>query len=489
MTTEPLSFASEAEKIKAMEALPETPDNEAKLIEIRNAPIGKPAPSDPNAPKDPPPAVDPPKPDATPPAADQGKPEDDEVFTVKRSEIPLGYKSVADWAKATQEKEDLIQRQQGFIKEKLSASQELEAIRKRADAAEAALHEMQLKVGAGAGAAPSGAATQTKVELDSLEAELAAVAADRAELDKMVEADSDNQFTAEYQQKMRSILARQNTLQKQEFALLKQFRDEITETKGQFEEVGKRSQEETYRKQQENEVLQTMREMDSLGAVDEFKAFKVSRPYSEIETDYVKWRNDVALAYLGRPAAGKNELFEALDQLEKKNPELLQKCKMAGIEVEPTPEIANYQFLAKALDYRDGWRRDAVTGQLTRLTRVDPATGQRVPIVAPDLKTALQQMRVETGYYKNLADEAFQRGASSVLRASQRRDVGVAELDNRSNAGQSGDANVAWAMMVLADESTEEEAIRQARKGNTKLLDDINKARQIVNLKPMTVGD
>ena len=175
----------------------------------------------------------------------------------------------------------------------------------------------------------------------------------------------------------------------------------------------------------------------------------------------------------------------AMEQLAIRNADMLKKCQLAGIPTEPTQDVQTLIAVAGMMDYRDGWRPDpARPGQLKLETRYDAATGQNVPAVLPDLKTAIKMRRLNEGYYKKGIDQAYQRGAQNLAAAMAKRDPTVAELNDPSLIGTSGNATTEWALSVL-EADNDAEAMRRYRAGDTSMVDEINKARAALGMKPI----
>jgi hypothetical protein len=232
----------------------------------------------------------------------------------------------------------------------------------------------------------------------------------------------------------------------------------------------------------------TFAEMDAVGKDPELAAYKLPKPAVELEREYIQWRADVAAAYLGGPARSAEEENAALHQLEIKNPDLVNKCRLAGIAVEPTQGVNAYLSLVDALAYRDGWRPDpANPGQYIRMTRYDSATRREVPVVMADLAAAIKHKRLEDGEYKRQVDAAYQRGAQSFAAAVSKRDPAVGELNNPATIGGSGDGNADWASRYLQDVDADE-VLRKFKAGDRTMLEDMNRARAVFGMAPMEFG-
>lgn len=476
-----LSFSSEEERAKAMEELPETPENIEKLREIRDAAITEKTE------------------DGEPKPEGEVKPEGERE--PEQQEIPdesnfSGYKSLGELRKAFDEQKALIQRQQGFIREKLQSQQEPiedERTQKALERAEKAERELAEMKQAGTGSQTE--KKETTAEITSTQQELQRIDELFDELDEMVKRDPDLSLDPDFRKKefelqrlQRKTLGDLNNLYVQAMNEVRAVKDESAKIRSTTDEYVNTSKKVELTRRQEEAKAATIREMDGIAKIPEFKEYDIGKSYSDAEQEYVKFRNDVALAYYGRPARTRDEGFVALDQLQLKNPELISKLQMMGIKAEPTQEVSRYIELCEALDYMEGWRNDPVTGRKYRLTRHDPATGANVPLVMPSLKDALQKMRLDNGYYANERDNAYQQGAEALASAAQRRDSTVKELNDGASQGQIGNKHdVEWAMKILDDESIEMDAMKKYRAGDTTAFDEINKAREIVGMAPMSI--
>jgi hypothetical protein len=307
-----------------------------------------------------------------------------------------------------------------------------------------------------------------------------------AELDEMDSLVSDNPYEAPegFFEKQRNLFKLQAQATARLADLLVQTTSGLERQRTQEQEAARARAEDEQRRQARET---TFAEMDDVGSDAEYaQDYRLSKPAVEVEAEYLNWRADIAAAFYGRPAGSANEENAALDQLQARNPVLLQNCQLAGISAEPSQDVRRFIDLCNLLDYRDGWRPDpANPGKLFRLQRFDAGTGGNIPVTLPSLKAALAQKRVDEGYYKRQVDQAYQRGAHALAVAQTKRDPAVAELNDPSTMGQSGDAAAKWAVDYLVNVD-EEEAMRRLRAGDPSMFDGINKARAICGIEPIT---
>lgn len=480
---DPITFKTEAERVEAMNALGEDPKNLDKLEEIRKAeikvdgagPANPPEGGDQEKPpgEKPPEAAKPPA-EKTPEGADAGS----ETFTVNKKDLPEGYTSLGHVLKAFGEQKALIARQGTYIQELSQKPVERPALEQaaldRAGNAQQALED------AGKGGA-SGASQGTMADIAAITADIKKIETLQDELEKEAEKDPDAAYTPEYQKKARALSRLQTANLTVLANLLGSARTEIQEAKKQAADAvagSQRSQEE----EQEREVLNnTYKEIDTI----DIPEYKLSKPVKDVNTDFIVWSNGVALALYGRPAANVAEKFAALDQLQLKNPEIINKCRLMGIATEPTEDIKKYLEICKYLDYRDGYRLNPITKEYDRLFKYDSKTKQQVPLVLPSIKDAIQKKRLDEGFYEKKADNAFQQGAESVTQAAGRRDKGAIELDTGRDQGQIAGGTQKWANDTLLSIDPEV-AMYKYRKGDKTAIEELNKARKILNMEPLT---
>jgi len=480
MPTEKLVFADEEARVTAIGELGDDPANLEKLEAIRNAEIGD-VPATPEADKNPTEAA----PEAVPEPEEEQKGSfvtdpktGKKTFTISEEDLPEGFDTPGKVFKSFRHAEDTLKRQTEFIKTNLNAGQqrtqgEADAIA-RASRAEEELARLKTVALSTQPASP-----QTNAEIADTQVDIKRIEALQKELDEQIEKDPDSAFTFEYHQKSRELSKLQTKNINYLTTLYNQARQEIDQTKGITSDFVLKTQQEKVNVEAQKARKSLYDEMSTL----DIPEFKLTKRAEDVENEYISWRRDVALARLGRPAQNAQEEFEALEQLQLKNPELIQKLGLIGTPVEPSEDIKRYILNCEALDYRQGWRKDPVSGKFKRLTEWDPDTNQFVPLVLPSLKAAIEQKRLEEGYYAKQVDGAFQKGAKSIVDAAGRRDRGAVELHGGADQGQSP-ASVDWAVKILENTSPEQ-AMLEYRKGNTQQMDEVQKARKHLGLDPI----
>ena len=481
-----LTFGSEDERVAAMEALADTQDGLEQLDRIRNAAI-VPKPEDGEGGE---PAIEQPEPQpqaaamdvpqATTPTAPAATGPVNTPFLDALHAAGFTYRTEEEAIKGLKEKDSYIIRlkeQEAYIKEQLRGGNdnaqkriaELEAELSRAKAAQqpvAPVQQSQPPTGA-----QSGSIADTQSTLAGIQAEI-------AELRKL------DPYDPEYQE-------RRIKLDEMQAQALSNFASAQAATQSEIERqraAEQAAQEARQQREQEARATQaalaTYAEADAAGNDPELAEFKLSKPAVEVEREFGGWRLDIASAYYGRRPANQAEFEHAIQQFEERNPDTLQKCKVAGIPTEMTRDMATLNALYDAMDYRDGWHRDALTGQLKRNLRYDPTTGQNVPVILPDLKTAIKMKRLNEGYYKQREDNAYQRGATSFAAAMAKRDPAVGELNDPSTMGTSGNASTEWAVQFLTDVDVDE-AMRRFRHGDPSMFNKMNEARGVLSMPPV----
>jgi hypothetical protein len=480
-----ITFVDEPARVKAIEELGDKPENLDKLKEVMEAPIGPPEPVvevPKEIPKETPKEIPKEIPKETPKDALKATepPVEPKTFTLTDKDLPSGFDSPGKVFKSYGEAQDLVKRQGEKIKELLSNQNrptgEQSAL-ERAEKAEKELERLR-------GGKPK---QETSADITAVNADIQRIDALQAELEKLAE-DPDAAYTADYQKKAREL----SKLQTKNFnvltGLLTKAQQEIAETRKnttEFSEFVQGQQQSLEQQRRVTALQETYKEVDGLAETGD--EFKLSKPSKEVEQAYVGWRDDVSLAYYSRPAKNTEEKFAALDQLKLKNPDLISKLRVMGVSEEPTDDIKKFINICEMIDYREGYRTDPHTGKVERLFKTDIATGKQVPLVLPSLKAAIQQKRIEDGYYDKQVDGAFQKGAQSVAEAAQRRDKGAVELNAHEDIGQTQDSQ-AWAQRIL-ENADSEKAKYEYDHGKPEKFDEINKARKIFGLEPITFNE
>lgn len=471
------TFADEPARVKAIEELGDNPANLDKLKEIREAPIGPPEPVE-----EPPKEVSKEIPKETPKEVKQPETTvEPKTYTLTDKDLPAGFDSPGKVFKSYGEAQELVKRQAEKIKELLANPNRPAAEQTALERAEKAERELEkLK-----GGAPK---QETSAGLSTVNSEIQRIDALQGELEKLADNDPDAAYTAEYQKKARELSRLQTKNLNVLTGLLTKAQQEIVETRKNTTEFGEfvQGQRKTIEQQQREEALrERYKEADTIGEVG--GEFKLSKSSKDVEQEYVNFRDDVSLAFYVRPAKNDEEKFAALDQLKLKNPDLISKLRIMGVSEEPSEDIKKFISICEMLDYQEGYRTDPRTGKVERLYKTDIATGKQVPLVLPSLKAAIQQKRIEEGFYDKQVDGAFQKGAQSVAEAAQRRDKGAVELNAHEDVGQTQDS-MAWAQRIL-ENADSESAKYEYDHGKPEKFNEINKARAVYGMPPITFNE
>jgi len=500
-----LTFGSEEERVSAIEALGDSPDHLPQLQRITNAAIvertdasGSPGGLSDGGTEPQPQAASVPAPEAAPSVAPvstaaAAAPEVLSLSAKALRDAGFTYGTPEDVIKGLAEKEKYINELREQARERLLAGGDNAVAQKRVAELEAEIARLR---GGATQAPPSAPSTQQQAMSSQIAAGGPAevkniLSSIRSEIKSL----EDEAAADEYYRGSNDHLTRQEKLielQAQALERIAEFSVQAATAAARGEAARRAAAANAEREELHNRLRErTFAEMDSAGNDPELSEYKLPKKAVELESEYIRWRRDVAAAYYGgavkEPDIDKRNALEdaALHQLEVKNPDLVKKCQLIGVPAEPTPGVRSYLALVDNLAYRDGWRPDpANPGNFIRLTRYDNATGQEVPVIMPDLVTAIKQKRLEDGEYKRQVADAYQRGAQSFAAAQAKRDPAVAELNSPSTIGSSGNATQEWATQYLVDVD-EEEAIRQYRAGNRTMVDEINKARAVIGLAPI----
>lgn len=475
-----LQFKSEQEKDEAIIALGENPgdDYEEKLSEIEGAEIvvqgentdGDNTSTDSTKEKSVEKSAD------ETPVANNNVPEEveDEVYTVKRSELPEGYKSLGHVLKAFSEKDTLIGRQSEKIRELVERPASPQVM-KRVETAEANLERSSAESG---GQQPS---AKISADIAAIKTEISRIGKLQAELEEMANKDEDVAFTAEYRRKERELQALQT---KNIIALTDVYekaQSDIIEARSVQQKYidAKDAEERSARVASSRES--TYREVDNIKDPE----YKMSKPVKVVEEEYLDWRRKLATAYYNRPPKSEDEIFFALKQAELKNPQLAVSCQTMGIGITPSSDVKRYLDVCDILSYKNGKRINAATGEEYTVTRYNSQTGEHEPCVIGSLDEAVEKYRGETGYYKQEAENRYQKGAEAAAKARMRRDSGAVELGADDNqGGNTITKDDAWANKVL--KSTDyDTAVRKAQRGDMQAFNDYNEALKISGVEPI----
>lgn len=161
--------------------------------------------------------------------------------------------------------------------------------------------------------------------------------------------------------------------------------------------------------------------------------FGLERSPKDINDEYVNWAKNVAAQYYGQYTDNWGDIKRALIQLENRNPQLVERCKVATIPTEPSKDVQNYQKICDLIDYRNGVRY-LPDGTYTQATRYNPETRKTEVLQYPSLKEAFEIKRVAEGYYKQKEAEAFNKGVDESRKVAQTRDTSVLSNDSDQHA-------------------------------------------------------
>ncbi len=162
--------------------------------------------------------------------------------------------------------------------------------------------------------------------------------------------------------------------------------------------------------------------------------YGLSKAPQEVEKVYVDWGKKVAAQFYGRPANNWDEVRMALMQLENGNPSLTNNCQLAGLQITPEQDVANYQKISDLVAERDGKKYNP-DGSFVYSQRYNPETGKNEIAKFPSIKAALENKRVFEGYYREKETAAFDKGVTEHRKAIEQRDTNVLNNEADSQAG------------------------------------------------------
>ena len=214
--------------------------------------------------------------------------------------------------------------------------------------------------------------------------------------------------------------------------------------------------------------------------------FQLSKPFKEVDEDYKEYQMEVSKIYLGREPKHLGEVTEAMNQLKRRSPGLMQRLKAAGVSEEPTMEMKKYLGLCELWDHWQGYRKDPLTndyhyddkGNPIPLTRYDPMTGKYVPDSYPSIEAAYNDKAAKDGFYTRQVIAAKIEGGKQVIQAMNKRDGGAVELGVNETSG--GTVQAMEEAINKLNTIDEVEAMRNAQDGDPTLLNEYNSlAKQV----------
>jgi len=487
-----LSFTSEEEKISALDKLPDTPENLAEIDRVMNAPVretpegtkdAKPKEAEEAKPEDQPAEEQTPTPKAEEkPAGESQKP--NELIQIPLSELPEEYRTFDNAGKLLKKiknQDETISRQTSFIREKLQtqavspSTDEIERIRRENEELRRQIQAGQRQGG------EAGAPAERKVEAS--QGKLTEIVSRRKALYHKFSDPEDRQFNAEF-------LKERDALEEMQFeelghlnTALAQVRSEINETKRQAQSAVEYTQQFGQKGKDEEEFTNQIKEIESFTAKN--PEFKLSKPFMEIDKEYAEYQEQVASIYWGRKPSNKSETQVAMNQLQRRSPDLLNKLQAAQIETSPTQDMERYLATCEIWDAWQGIRKDPLTGDFHRdkngrivpMTRYDPLLKTEVPDRYPSAESAYNDLQVRSGYYTNKVVEAFKKGGQSAAEARGKRDGGAVEMDNATGGKPKQTSEQALDLISKIDERA---AMMAARAGDTTLLNRYNELATVV---------
>jgi hypothetical protein len=467
-----LAFETEDARIAAATELPETPDNMGKLDAIMSAPIRAKDASQ-SIPAATPQPVSTPAPVVAPKTSG---------ITLKDGDIEISYANDEELRKGALEKEKLIRRQTEFIKKNLTQKQPDGDMSRQL--AELQRELATLKAPKTTPTAPQVTTAPVNVQISASQSRLKDIRAIQDELDE-----AEDQFDPDIMNKQRQcsrMITDEMSLMHDLLAKREQEIGEVRQaaTSTRDEISGYRQTEEAKRQAERNQqaLMEELKGIDSFCNNKDYPEFKMVKTSAEVENDYLAWGADVASIYYGtavdvRTQDGFNKMKYTLNMLQKEAPDLLEKCKIAGVAVKPEGDIAKYLEVCELLDWRDGLRINPVTGQKEQITRYHSPSGKDVPDTYPSLEAAYEHRKIVDGVYAKKVQDAYKNGGTDAIKALGKRDGGAVELDNATgvssvDAGTTMSKQQAMEFINAFDERTTDQA----------QIDKFNEAQRVMSL-------
>jgi hypothetical protein len=487
--TQEMVFESEEQRSKAINDLPELPENEDKIDSIMKAPIkakveGEAA----SKPADQKPAVEiksAETPDSkTPPVVGA-----DETFTIKKSDLlAKGFDTPGKFMKTWDESQELIKRQNKFIQDKLTNTpqdQVAKEVLERAERAERELSELKKK----SSAAPAAPATVTQGQISTSQSKLAEI---QKLKDELGSSDTFDEKTAEKRKQLDNLwfeeLTRLNGLVSQQVQETQSIRDIAVKSTQEVETYKKNQETQRLNDESQKALVKELESIDKFCNNPTYVEFKMSKPSIQVEGDYLMWGKNVASLYYGQDVdvnsrEGRVAMKTALDMLGKGAPDITEKCRVAGVPVTPCDDIRKYLDICDLLDYRDGLRANPVTGKKETVQRYHPPSRSYIPDAFPSIESAYENRKITDGFYAQKISDQYRKGGADALAAVAKRDSGIVELDNvTTSKGGAGAEMTKEKALETINSIDEERAVKMKRDGKPELFDQLAAAYKVIGV-------
>ena len=482
--TQEMVFESEDQRTKALNDLPELPENEEKIDSILKAPIkakvegeAAPKPADQKIPAEVKSAE---KPIETPAAGA------DETFAVKKSDLlAKGFDTVGKFMKTWDESQELIKRQQKFIQDKLTNSPQDQAAREvleRAEKAERELAELKKK-------SPAAPATVTQGQISTSQSKLAEI---QKLKDELGSSDTFDEKTAEKRKQLDNLwfeeLTRLNGLVSQQVQETQSIRDIAVKSTQEVETYKKNQETQRLNDESQKALVKELESIDKFCNNPTYAEFKMSKPSIQVEGDYLMWGKNVASLYYGQDVdvnsrEGRVAMKTALDMLGKSAPDITEKCRVAGVPITPGDDIRKYLDICDLLDYRDGLRANPVTGKKETVQRYHPPSRSYIPDAFPTIESAYENRKITDGFYAQKIADQYRKGGADALAAVSKRDSGIVELDNvTTSKGGVGVEMTKEKALEIINSIDEERAVRMKNDGKPDLFNQLAEAYKAIGV-------
>jgi len=489
-----VSFESAEKKAEAITNFDESKGSAEDLEKLMSAPVVEKPAGEPegNAEEGSQPQGEQPAPevkieaDATAQAA---QPQGDTSFDWTKWAKDHGYKTPGEARKAFDE-------QKKFITEKLS--QAPAARNEGYEALTREIAELKAKMTAASGSAvvPREVPAESTVsKIATVKQALNANLLKKRELITQLKGDSSLAYDPDF-------LEKQQQVEEEKYGLDMQLVDEINNLQsGQASATQRltdftKAREDDARREQGQRLYESeMSEINSFAsnaAHPEF-SFSEGKDSKSVEGEYVEWANKVASSLYGsnvnmlRSSQEREAVQSALERLGQNDPEVLTACQATGVSAEPSDDVRKYLDICELLDHRDGQKKNPLTGRKEQQYRVvrDPMTGafRKDPVRFPSLEDAYNHKLAVDGTFNKRIKDAYSKGGKDMAAAAAKRATAPVVLDN---AGGVGNADVGLAMtpkqaVDLIDSFDETEAQRRNLSGDRSMMDQYNKAMEIIS--------
>lgn len=266
------------------------------------------------------------------------------------------------------------------------------------------------------------------------------------------------------------------------------YRTQAEEAKKKVDEYYVTRESEAQRNRQQNAQEKQQEEIEAFAAKN--PEFKLSKSFGEVNRDYSAYQLSVAKVYWGQDVQPNelDKINEAMNSLQNNSPNLKLRLQAAQIPVEPNEDMKRYLGLCELWDHWQGYRKDSRTGDYQRdkkgqavpVTRWEPSQGQYVPDTFPTVEAAYNDQSVKSGYWMSKVIQAKIDGGKEALQAANKKGDTAVELGS-GGTGQQSATEIAQNLNNM----NVDYIMTEFWNGNRKPFDDFNAKAKLIGMEPL----